>query len=142
MITDPCKSAKCLKYPICIHIEHMHNVKLCKTLKRFIIDYIIEIRSNDIIHQAERTMCLEPYEARKLYRVITYIFPKIKTITFPLGDTYIQILFSNRVYKLIQTGKPKIVYCSMDHNDTPVIGQSTIQDLAKVDKSIAYISFK
>jgi hypothetical protein len=107
----------------------MFEVTICISLHGFILDYIQNIRDSDILFpNSKLDIELLPHEARKLYRVLHHIFPKLKTISFQLGEIYIQILMENLVYKVIDNADPTIKYYSLDDSCKHInIGKSTLR---------------
>jgi hypothetical protein len=91
---DPCKSAKCLKYPICLS-------------KKIFQDYCPELEAYVSAHAKKINPCnnrvLSPVQIKSICRKVLNIFPNFEWISFTIIDdkSWCIIDYPEKMYKII-----------------------------------------
>ena len=92
-MNDPCKSAKCLKYPICISRKVFQEH--CSLLETYISDYV------KVINPCKNKV-LSPVQIRSVCRKMLGLFPNFTWVSFTVVDkTWCIIDFEEKIYKII-----------------------------------------
>ena len=123
MIKDPCKSAKCISYPICLNKE---TIK-CDILLNHISEYLIKSQPDYNIN--------EPYkmtvdQARYIHEHIIKIFPNLKNLPYAVklimgyldleDRTFVTTEKDGNTYKLV-------TYDYSNYNGYPIVKKAQYQ---------------